>query len=121
MVRKVNLAGAFATFSDTWSPRIAGQVDGYDIKLVRLEGDFVWHKHDDADELFLVIEGQMEIAFRDHTVTLDAGEFLVVPRGVEHKPHAQAECKVMLFERQGLVNTGDAPVSDLTQRAQTRI
>lgn len=118
---KVNLAAKFAAFDDHWSPKVAGALDDYEIKLVKLAGDFVWHKHDDADEMFLVIEGEMQIAFRDRSVTLRSGEFLVVPKGVEHKPHADNECSVMVFERAGVVNTGDAAESALTQRQTERI
>jgi mannose-6-phosphate isomerase-like protein (cupin superfamily) len=120
-VDKVNLAEKFAQFDDHWSPKVAGELDDYEIKLVKLQGDFVWHKHDDVDEMFLVVSGAMEIEFRDRSVTLKAGEFLVVPKGVEHKPHAEAECSAMLFERKGVTNTGDAAESDLTQREVERI
>ena len=84
----VNLAAKFAEFSEHWSPKIVGRVDDYDVKIVKLEGEFVWHKHDDEDELFLVIDGVMSIEMRDETVDLKAGEMFVVPRGVEHKPMA---------------------------------
>jgi len=118
---KVNLADKFAQFDDHWSPKVAGELDDYEIKLVKLQGDFVWHKHDDVDEMFLVVDGAMAIEFRDRTVNLEAGEFLVVPKGVEHKPQAQAECSAMLFERKGITNTGDAAPSALTQRQPERI
>ncbi len=104
---KVNLAECFARFADHWSPKVVGQVDDYEIKLVKLKGEFVWHKHEDADEMFLVVEGRLRIRLRDRDVALEAGEFFVVPRGIEHCPVAEAECQVMLFERQGVVNTGD--------------
>jgi mannose-6-phosphate isomerase-like protein (cupin superfamily) len=118
---KVNLADKFAAFDDHWSPKIVGRLDDYDIKLVKLEGDFVWHKHDDEDEMYLVVDGAMDIEFRDRTVTLQAGEFLVVPKGIEHKPQAGAECRVLLFERAGVVNTGDAAENDMTVRQPERI
>jgi len=118
---KVNLAQKFAAFADHWSPKIVGRLDDYDIKLVKLAGEFVWHKHDDEDEMFLVVDGAMDIDFRDRSVTLEAGEFLVVPKGVEHKPHATDECQVLLFERAGVVNTGDAGETDLTVRQPERI
>ena len=120
-MEKVNLADKFALFDDHWSPKVAGQLDDYEIKLVKLEGDFVWHKHDDVDEMFMVIDGTMDVAFRDKTVTLEAGEFLVVPKGVEHKPYAEHECSAMLFERKGVINTGNASEGDLTQRQVERI
>jgi mannose-6-phosphate isomerase-like protein (cupin superfamily) len=104
---KVNLAEKFARFAEHWSPKVVGEVDDYEIKLAKLQGDFVWHKHDDADELFLVTRGRLVIRLRDGEVALDAGELFVVPRGVEHQPSAADECEVVLFERKGLVNTGD--------------
>jgi len=104
---KVNLAEKFARFSEHWSPKIVGQVDDYEIKLAKLQGEFVWHKHDDADELFLVTKGQLTIRLRDGEVALAAGELFVVPRGVEHQPAAENECEILLFERKGLVNTGE--------------
>jgi len=104
---KVNLAECFARFADHWSPKVVGQVDDYEIKLVKIEGEFVWHKHDDADEMFLVVEGRLRIRLRDRDVALEAGEFFVVPRGIEHCPAAEAECQMLLFERQGVINTGD--------------
>ena len=118
---KVNLAQKFSTFADHWSPKVAGQLDDYEIKLVKLEGDFVWHKHDDCDEMFLVVDGHLDIDFRDRSVGLDAGEFVVVPKGTEHMPRAGQECQVLLFERAGVVNTGDAEESALTVRQPERI
>ena len=116
---KVDLAEKFAAFSEHWSPKIVGTVDDYEIKLVKVEGEFVWHKHDNEDELFLVIEGELTIALRDRDVVLGPGEFFVVPRGVEHKPSAAAECKMLLFERSSVLNTGDAADSALTNAAVT--
>ncbi len=117
---KVNLAEKFARFSDLWSPKVVGRLDGYEIKLVKVAGEFVWHKHDDADEMFLVVDGSLTIQLRDRDVALEAGEFFVVPRGVEHRPVAEAECQVLLLEAAGVVNTGDA-VSAYTQRDLERI
>ncbi len=116
-MEKVNLAEKLARFSDHWSPKIIETVDGYDVKVVKLEGDFVWHKHEDADELFFVIKGNLDMDFRDKRVTLGTGELIVVPKGIEHKPHATSECEILLLERSGLVNTGDADTSDLTARS----
>ena len=113
----VNLAAKFDQFSERWSPRIVGRVDDYDVKIVKLEGEFVWHKHDGEDELFLVLDGVMSIEMRDRTVELGAGEMFVVPRGVEHRPFAASECRALLFERRGVVNTGDAPEGALTNAA----
>lgn len=117
---KVNLAEKFALFSEHWSPKVVGELDDYEIKLVKLQGDFVWHKHDAEDELFLVVEGDMTIQLRDRDVELRAGEFFVVPKGIEHKPIAEKECRVLLFERKGVVNTGDAE-SDKTVKKLERI
>ena len=108
---RIALADKFALFADAWAPRTVETLDGYEVKLVRLLGDFVWHRHADADELFLVVGGSFRMDFRDRQVTLAAGEMMVVPRGVEHKPYAEAECQVLLLERAGLVNTGDAPAA----------
>jgi mannose-6-phosphate isomerase-like protein (cupin superfamily) len=106
---KVNLAEAFAAFDDTWSPRVAADVDEFQVKLVKLEGEFVWHHHDDADELFLVIAGRLTLRFRDRDeVVLEAGELYVVPRGTEHLPVAEPGCQVLLLERADVVNTGSA-------------
>jgi mannose-6-phosphate isomerase-like protein (cupin superfamily) len=115
---KVNLAEKLSLFSEHWSPKIIGSVDDYEVKVVKLEGDFVWHKHDDADELFLVINGELDMDFRDRRVSLGSGELIVVPKGTEHKPHAEKECEVLLLERKGLVNTGDAEPSDQTNAAE---
>ena len=120
-MEKVNLADKFALFGDHWSPKLVGNLDDYDIKLAKLEGEFVWHKHDSEDELFLVVHGQLSIDFRDRTIELDEGEFLVVPKGMDHRPHAERECEVLLLERKGVVNTGDAAESELTHRTLDRI
>ncbi|MCA9688516.1 MAG: cupin domain-containing protein [Myxococcales bacterium] len=106
--KKVNLTAAFASFAERWSPKIAGEVNDTLIKLVKLQGDFVWHKHDVEDELFLVTKGRMIMRLRDGDVTVDAGEFIVIPAGVEHCPSAEDECEVVLIEPASTVNTGDA-------------
>jgi len=107
VVDKVNLADKFALFTDQWSPKIVGQVDDYDVKLAKIEGEFVWHSHADEDEMFLVISGQLVMRFRDHEVTVNAGEFIVVPKGVEHNPLAPTETQIVLFERHTTAHTGD--------------
>ena len=117
-MEKINLAEKLALFSEHWSPKIIGTVDDYDVKVVKLQGDFVWHKHDDADELFLVIKGSLDIDFRDRKLTLTPGELVVVPKGIEHRPHATNECEILLLERTGSVNTGDTPTSDLTANVE---
>lgn len=102
----INLNDKFARFSEHWQPKVIAEMNDYQFKLVKIEGEFVWHDHADTDEVFLVIEGRMSIEFRDGRVDLAAGEMFVVPRGVEHKPVAKTECKVMLIEPRGVVNTG---------------
>ena len=104
----INLADKFSRFSEHWSPRIIAQMNDYHFKLVKIQGDFVWHRHADTDEVFIVLQGSMDICFRDGKVTLVAGEMVVVPRGIEHKPFAANECKLMVVEPAGTVNTGDA-------------
>jgi mannose-6-phosphate isomerase-like protein (cupin superfamily) len=105
--RVINFKEKFSKFSDYWSPRVIAEMNNYQFKLVKFEGEFVWHAHDDTDEVFIVIEGPLCIEFRDGTVSVESGEMFVVPKGVEHKPFAEKECKVMLIEPKGVVNTGD--------------
>lgn len=107
-MHKINLAEKFGLFTETWSPRILAELNGQHVKLARLEGEFVWHSHEEEDELFLVVEGELRLLFRDHEVVLGPGELCVVPRGVEHKPVAEQEVKVLLLEPAGTVNTGQA-------------
>ena len=107
-MEKVNLADKLARFSAHWQPKIVGELNGQQIKLAKLLGEFVWHAHDQEDEMFLVLAGSLEMRFRDRTVTLREGEFLIVPRGVEHCPRADEEVQVLLFEPAGTVNTGAA-------------
>ncbi len=109
----INLTQKLTTFSDHWSPKIIAQMNDYHFKLVKLQGDFVWHRHVDTDEVFLVLQGSMQIDFRDGSVALRAGEMFIVPKGIEHKPWAEKECHVLLVEPAGTVNTGDAG-GDLT-------
>jgi len=113
-MEKVNLNEKFALFDDQWSPKIAGRVNDFFVKLVKLQGEFVWHKHEREDEMFLVVKGQLTIKFRDRAVQLDPGEFLIVPHGVEHMPVAEAEVHCLVFEPAETVNTGDAE-SDRTK------
>lgn len=105
--QKVNLAEKLSRFSDFWSPRIVGELNGQHVKLVKLKGEFVWHHHDAEDELFLVLKGRLRIELRDRTVELAEGEFYIVARGVEHKPVADVEAHVLLFEPASTVNTGN--------------
>ena len=117
----INLHDKLRQFSDQWSPKIIAEMEGFHFKLAKLEGDFVWHRHSDTDEAFLILEGQLRIDFRDGLVTLNKGEMLVVPKGVEHKPYAEAECHVMVLVREGTVNTGNAPENNLTADPGVRI
>ena len=105
---KINLKEKLSKFSDHWSPRIIAEMNDYQFKLVKIKGDFVWHDHDDTDEVFIVLEGEMKIEFKDETVELKKGEMFVVPKGVDHNPYSEKECKIMLVEPKGVVNTGDA-------------
>jgi mannose-6-phosphate isomerase-like protein (cupin superfamily) len=108
MTDAVNLAERFGHFTEQWSPKVIARLNDYEIKLVRLQGEFVWHMHDDTDELFLVLDGALTIALRDRDVVVRTGELFVVPRGVEHCPRAEGEVRAMLIEPSGVVNTGDA-------------
>lgn len=109
----INLADKLAKFSEHWSPKIVARMNDYHFKLVKLQGDFVWHDHPDTDEVFIVLEGEMAIHFRDGRVRLRAGEMFVIPKGVEHMTSAATECRAMLVETAGTVNTGDV-ISDKT-------
>ena len=104
----INFADKFEKFSDRWSPRIIAQMNECDFKLVKIQGEFVWHSHPESDEVFVVLEGEMAIEFRNGRVVLASGEMFVVPKGVEHKPVAANECKILLIEGRGVINTGDA-------------
>ena len=117
----INLADKLSQFAETWSPKVIAEMEGFHFKLAKLKGDFVWHRHPETDEAFLVVKGQIRIDFRDGAVTLNEGEMLIVPRGVEHKPFAESECHVMVLVHAGTVNTGDAPSNELTTDPQARI
>jgi mannose-6-phosphate isomerase-like protein (cupin superfamily) len=112
-MEKINVRDKFGLFSDHWTPKIIAEMNDYQFKLVKIEGEFVWHDHPETDEVFIVVEGSMKIEFEDHTIELDEGEMIVVPKGMRHKPVADSECKVMLVEPRGVVNTGEAE-SELT-------
>ena len=105
-MNKINLAEKFSLFDETWTPKLIGELNGQHVKLAKIKGEFVWHAHDDADEMFLVIKGSITIEMRDQRVNLNEGEFFIVPRGVEHRPSAVEEAHIMLFEPAGTVNTG---------------
>jgi mannose-6-phosphate isomerase-like protein (cupin superfamily) len=104
--KPINLQQKFALFSDHWQPRVIAEMNEYQFKVVKLQGDFIWHSHQDTDETFLVIEGELRIDFRDGFVRIGPGEMFIVPRGVEHKPYAEHEVKLMLIEPRGVLNTG---------------
>jgi len=104
----INFKKKFAAFSSRWTPKIIAQMNDTHFKLVKIKGDFVWHRHEDTDEVFIALDGEMSIDFREGRVDLNAGEMFVVPKGVEHKPFAENECRIMVIEPAGTVNTGDA-------------
>ncbi|MEO6730876.1 MAG: cupin domain-containing protein [Ferruginibacter sp.] len=106
-MKKVNVNEKLSFFHDHWNPRIVGELNGQNVKLVKFKGEFIWHQHDDEDELFYVLKGSFKMEFRDKTVELNEGEFLIVPKGVEHKPVAESEVSVMLFEPASTLNTGN--------------
>ena len=110
---KINLKEKLSLFSEHWSPKVISELNDYQIKLVKIQGDFVWHNHSETDELFLVIEGKMKIEFKNKTIELNKGELYVVPKGVEHRPYAEDECQIMLIEPRGVINTGENK-NDLT-------
>ena len=117
----INLSHKLSLFTEQWSPKIIARIGDYQFKLVKLEGDFVWHSHPDTDEAFIILEGQLRIDFRDGAVTLNKSEMLIVPKGVEHKPFAKSECHVMVLVREGTVNTGNAPENERTADPGARI
>ena len=118
MPEKVNLAEKFSHIHEYWKPYIAGELNGQMVKLDKLKGELVWHHHDNEDEMFLVVEGQFRIEFRDKIVALNEGEFIVVPRGVEHKPVADDECWILLFEPASTLNTGNVVNERTVQELQ---
>ena len=105
--KPINLAEKLASFTERWQPRTVAEFNGHDIMLVKAEGEFVWHKHDETDDLFLVLRGELELQLRDRSVTLRAGDLFVVPKGVEHRPVAREEVHLLLIEPSGTPNTGD--------------
>lgn len=119
-MEKVNIQNKLNSFSEHWNPKIVGELNGQHVKLAKLKGEFVWHKHDNEDELFYVLKGTLKMAFRDKTVIINENEFLIVPRGIEHKPIADEEVEVMLFEPATTINTGDNP-GDMTKNDLDRI
>jgi mannose-6-phosphate isomerase-like protein (cupin superfamily) len=104
----INFRRKLALFNEQWRPKVIAELNDYQFKVVRLQGDFVWHDHKDTDEAFIILEGKLRIDFRDGAVNLSEGEMFIVPRGVEHKPYAEQEVKLLLIEPRGVLNTGDA-------------
>jgi len=119
-VERVSIPEKLAKITEHWSPKIVAELNGQEVKLAKFQGEFVWHAHENEDELFLVVSGRFSMEFRDRTVALAAGDLLVVPRGVEHRPVAEEEVAVLLFEPKGTLNTGNT-VSDRTIVAPQRI
>ena len=113
-MQAIDLTEKFAAFDDHWRPRVAAQLNGQDVRLVKVQGTFPWHSHAEADEMFLVWKGRFRVEFRDRVVTLNPGQFLVVPRGIEHRTAADEETEVMIFEPSEVINTGDAAFSEFT-------
>lgn len=107
MIEKINLAQKFTRFQDQWKPKIAGELNGQYIKLAKVKGEFVWHRHEHEDELFLVVKGRLLIKLRDQDIQLEEGELIVIPRGVEHMPVAEEEAHILLLEPKATLNTGD--------------
>ena len=105
--KKINIKSKFEKFNDLWSPKTIAEMNDYQFKIAKIEGDFIWHDHKDTDETFIVIEGEMNMHFREKNIKVSRGEMIVVPRGLEHKPCAKKECKILVIEPRGVVNTGD--------------
>jgi mannose-6-phosphate isomerase-like protein (cupin superfamily) len=120
VMEKVNLVEKLALFADHWNPKVVGDLNGQQVKLVKFQGEFVWHHHDTEDELFFVVQGRFRMEFRDRQVWLETGEFIIVPHGVEHRPVAEEEVHVLLFEPASTLNTGNAE-SSLRVEALQRI
>jgi len=111
---KINIQQKLSLFNDHWNPKIIGELNGQQVKLVKFQGEFIWHKHENEDEMFYVLKGKFVMEFRDKNIELSENEFLIVPKGIEHRPVAEKEVSVMLFEPAATLNTGDK-VSDLTK------
>ena len=105
---KINIKNKFRKFTDLWSPKVVAEMNDYQFKLAKVKGSFIWHSHDKTDEVFIVMDGELDIHLRDKTIHLTKGEMFVVPKGVEHKPYAKEECKILVVEPRGVINTGDA-------------
>jgi mannose-6-phosphate isomerase-like protein (cupin superfamily) len=119
-MEKVNLSEKFNLFTEHWSPQIAGELNGQQVKLVKFKGPFTWHHHDHEDELFYVVKGSFDMELRDKTITINEGEFIIVPKGVEHRPNAKEEVHVLLFEPATTLNTGNVK-NDFTKKELGRV
>ncbi len=114
-MKVLNLADKFSQFQDHWNPRIIGALNGQHVKIAKIQGPFIWHSHEQEDELFLVVKGTLKMEFRDRTEVLEAGEIIIIPRGVEHRPVADEEVQILLFEPARTVNTGETEQGELTR------
>jgi quercetin dioxygenase-like cupin family protein len=121
MTEKIVLQQKFASFSEHWRPKVVAALNGQEVKLVKVQGTFPWHRHEDSEELFMVWRGQFRLEFRDSVLSLGPGEMAVVPRGAEHRTAADEEAEILIFERADVVNTGDAPPSDFTAPPSVKI
>jgi mannose-6-phosphate isomerase-like protein (cupin superfamily) len=119
-MEKINIEEKLSSFSDYFNPRIAGELNGQQVKLVKFKGEFIWHHHDNEDELFYVVKGSFDMQMRDKTITVNAGEFLIMPRGIEHRPVAKEEVEIMLFEPATTLNTGNIE-NDMTVKKLEKI
>tara|TARA_B100001175_G_scaffold229583_1_gene196206 strand:- start:131 stop:493 length:363 start_codon:yes stop_codon:yes gene_type:complete len=107
MLKPININDKLNKFSDLWSPRVIAEMNDYQFKLAKVKGEFVWHSHEETDETFIVLDGELLIEFRDKKIRLNKGELYIVPKGIEHKPYAENECHIMLIEPKGIINTGE--------------
>ena len=108
MIKPINFQTKFKLFSEYWSPKVIAEMDDYQFKVVKIKGEFTWHAHQDSDEVFIVIEGTMGIKFKDRTIKLKKGEMIVIKKAEQHKPYASKECKILIIEKQGVLNTGQS-------------
>ena len=115
-IKKVNISEKLGLFSEHWNPKIVGELNGQYVKLAKFQGEFIWHKHDNEDEMFLVLEGSFKMELRDKTIEINKGDFIIIPKGTEHKPCAEKEVQIMLFEPATTLNTGNNSESERTKK-----
>jgi mannose-6-phosphate isomerase-like protein (cupin superfamily) len=120
-IEKINIAQKLSLFNDHWNPKIIGELNGQHVKLAKFQGEFVWHKHDNEDELFYVLEGEFDMELRDRTINIKKGDMIIIPRGMEHRPVAKNEVQILLFEPATTLNTGDRTDSEMTKNKLDRI